>query len=128
MVMAAKPMQIRDRLIQETEGLPEPMITELLNFLQFLKVRSSQNLTPMSNADCLTAKIDYLETVLGIQKGLASFDRREGIAAIEAVNDLRQQFDIPLPPKHQKTELITLLQSWIDEDEEEEHVTGTALL
>jgi hypothetical protein len=88
-------MQIRDRLIQETEGLPEPMLTEVLNFLQFLKARSSHNLAPMSNADYLTAQIDYLETVLGIQKGLVSFDRGEGIPAIEALNSLRHKFDIP---------------------------------
>lgn len=95
MVVAAEPMQVRDRFIQETEGLPEPMLMELLNFLQFLKARSSEMLSPMSNDDYLTARMDYLETILGIQKGLASFDRGEGIPAIEAMNSLRQQFGIP---------------------------------
>jgi hypothetical protein len=88
-------MQIRDRLIQETEGLPEPMLTEVLNFLQFLKARSSQTLTTMSDDDYLTARIDYLEAILGIQKGLASFDRGDGIPSIEALNGLRQKFNIP---------------------------------
>jgi hypothetical protein len=93
--VTAKPIQIRDRLVQETEGLPEPMITELLNFSQFLKARSSHNLAPMSNADYLTAQIDYLETVLGIQKGLVSFDRGDGIPAIEALHSLRQTLNSP---------------------------------
>lgn len=89
-VVAADPMKVRDRLIQETEDLPEAMLTEVLNFLQFLKARSSQNLMPMSDDDYLTARIDYLEAILGIQKGLASFDRGDELQAIEALNSLEK--------------------------------------
>jgi hypothetical protein len=35
------------------------------------------------------------ETILKIQKGLASFDRGEGIPADEALERLRQKYNIP---------------------------------
>ncbi len=96
-------MQLHERLIQETEGLPEPMLVEVLDFLQGLKGRSAQESLPMVNRQALLDRVEYLETVLGIQKGLASFDglrpteghRGEGIPVDEAFESLRQKFNIP---------------------------------
>ena len=102
-------MQLHERLIQETEGLPEPMLVEVLDFLRGLKGRSLQDDLPVivgvasasaeasrnGNRQVLLDRVEYLETVLGIQKGLASFDRGEGIPADEALESLRQKFNIP---------------------------------
>jgi predicted transcriptional regulator len=90
-------MQMHQRLIQETEGLPEPMLVEVLDFLQGLKGRSPNSL-PMIDRQALMERVEYLETVLGIQKGLASFDRGEGIPVDEALDSLRQKFNIPSRP------------------------------
>jgi predicted transcriptional regulator len=86
-------MQVRDRLIQETEGLPEKMLVEMLDFLQVLKGEATT--ADAVSTQALVARVEYLETVLGIQKGLASFDRGEGIPADEALESLRQKYNIP---------------------------------
>jgi hypothetical protein len=88
-------MQMHERLIQEMEGLPEPMLVEVLDFLQGLKGRSAQESLPMIDPQALMDRVEYLDTVLGIQKGLASFDRGEGIPVDEALDSLRQKFNIP---------------------------------
>ncbi len=88
-------MQLHERLIQETEGLPEPMLVEMLYFLRGLKGRSAQDDLPIVDCQVLLDRVEYLETVLGIQKGLASFDRGEGIPVDEAFESLRQKFSIP---------------------------------
>ncbi len=88
-------MQMHERLIQETEGLPEPMLVEVLDFLQGLKGRSADDSLLMIDRQALMDRVEYLETVLGIQKGLASFDRGEGIPVDEAFESLRQKFNIP---------------------------------
>ena len=88
-------MQLHERLIQETEGLPEPMLVEVLDFLQGLKGRSPDDSLPMIDRQALMERVEYLETVLGTQKGLASIDRGEGIPVDEALDSLRQKFNIP---------------------------------
>ncbi len=96
-------MQVRDQLIQETEGLSEPILVEVLDFVQGLKGRSLQTIQESIDRQALMERVEYLETVLGIQKGLASFDglrptaghRGEGIPADEALASLRQKFNIP---------------------------------
>lgn len=88
-------MQMHQRLIQETEGLPESMLVEVLDFLQGLKGLSPDDSLPMIDRQALMERVEYLETVLGIQKGLASFDRGEGIPVDEALDSLRQKFNIP---------------------------------
>ncbi len=96
-------MQLHERLIQETEGLPEPMLVEVLDFLRGLKGRSVQDNLPVIDCQVLLDRVEYLETVLGIQKGLVSFDglrptvghRGEGIPVDEALESLRQKFNIP---------------------------------
>ena len=87
-------MQTRERLIQETEGLSEPLLQEVLIFLQSLKIQSPDS-TTITNETQLLERIDYLETLLGIQKGLESFDRGEGIPAAIALDSLRQKLNIP---------------------------------
>ncbi|TAD92702.1 MAG: prevent-host-death family protein [Oscillatoriales cyanobacterium] len=43
----------------------------------------------------LLERIDYLEAIIGIRKGLESFDRGEGIPVDRAMTALQQQFNIP---------------------------------
>jgi hypothetical protein len=96
-------MQVRDQLIQETEGLSEPILIEVLDFVQGLKERlpfrdvspTLQTIQAPIDRQALIERVEYLETVLGIQKGLASFDRGEGIPVDEALDNLRQKFNIP---------------------------------
>ena len=83
-------MQTRERLIQETEGLSEPLLQEVLIFLQSIKIKSPSK----PNETQLLERIDYLEALLGIQKGLESFDRGEGIPAAIALDSLRQKLNI----------------------------------
>ncbi len=96
-------MQLHGRLIQETEGLSEPLLEEVLIFLQGLKRRSPQDHQIIIDREALLDRVEYLETVLGIQKGLESFDglrptgghRGEGIPVDKAFESLRQKFNIP---------------------------------
>lgn len=88
-------MQVRDQLIQETEGLSESILVEVLDFVQVLKGRSLQTIQEPIDRQALMERVECLETVLGIQKGLASFDRGEGIPVDEALDSLRQKFNIP---------------------------------
>ena len=87
-------MQTRERLIQETEGLSEPLLEEVLKFLQLIKIQPSHSIS-VPDETTLLERIDYLETLLGIQKGLETFDRGEGIPAVDALNSLRQKLNIP---------------------------------
>jgi hypothetical protein len=43
----------------------------------------------------LLEHIDYREALIGIRKGLETFDRGEGIPAERAMTALQQQFNIP---------------------------------
>jgi hypothetical protein len=88
-------MPVRDCLIQETEGLPESMLTKVLDFLQALKGASGPTSAVTMERQALEARVEYLETILGIQNSLASFDRGEGMPAATALDSLREQFQIP---------------------------------
>lgn len=43
----------------------------------------------------LLERIDYLETIVGIRKGLDEFERGEGIPANQALATLQQKYNIP---------------------------------
>jgi hypothetical protein len=85
-------MTIKELLIQEIDTTPDELLAALLRLVRELK--SSQN-SQLNIYEQLLERIDYLEAIIGIRKGLESFDRGEGIPAERAMNMLQQQFNIP---------------------------------
>jgi hypothetical protein len=88
-------MTIKELLLQEIDSTPEEMLTELLSLVRSLK--SSPN-SQLNIYEQLLERIDYLEAIIGIRKGLESFSRGEGIPADQAMTVLQQQFNIPPRP------------------------------
>ncbi|MCU0547060.1 MAG: hypothetical protein MUE44_33695 [Oscillatoriaceae cyanobacterium Prado104] len=85
-------MTIKELLIQEIDTTPDELLAALLRLVRELK--SSQN-SQLNIYEQLLERIDYLEAIIGIRKGLESFDRGEGIPAERAMKMLQQQFNIP---------------------------------
>lgn len=85
-------MTIKELLLQEIDNTPNEHLEVLLNFLRSLKTTSLQ--TPSTYRELLE-RIDYLEAIVGIRKGLDEFEGGEGISAEEALETLKQKFNIP---------------------------------
>lgn len=85
-------MTIKELLLQEIDNSPNEHLEVLLNFLRSLKTTSLQ--TPSTYRELLE-RIDYLEAIVGIRKGLDEFEGGEGIPAEEALETLKQKFNIP---------------------------------
>ncbi|MEL6166660.1 MAG: prevent-host-death family protein [Cyanobacteria bacterium J06641_2] len=85
-------MTIKELLLQEIDNTPNEHLEVLLNFLRSLKTTPQQ--TPSTYQELLE-RIDYLEAIVGIRKGLDEFERGEGIQAEEALKTLKQKFNIP---------------------------------
>lgn len=67
-----------------------------------------------------------LDLPLELEQRLLCEAERQGMPADECVSQLLDQY---LPPKDRRAELISLLQSWIDEgDAEEQKETGEYLI
>lgn len=88
-------MTIKELLLQEIESTPDDLLSDLLSLVRSLKSASNQQLNLYEQ---LLERIDYLEAIIGIRKGLESFDRGEGIPADQAMTALQQQFNIPPRP------------------------------
>ncbi len=88
-------MTIKELLIQEIDSTPDELLTELLSLVRSLK---SSPHSQLNIYEQLLERIDYLEAVIGIRKGLESFSRGEGIPADQAMTALQQQFNIPSRP------------------------------
>lgn len=86
-------MTIQELLWQEIENTPAESLEYLLNFLRLVK--TNQQLATYQE---LLERVDYLEAIIGIQKGLEEFDRGEGIPAEQALVALQQKLSIPLRP------------------------------
>jgi hypothetical protein len=85
-------MSNRELLLQEIANTPDELLTDVITFVQNIKT------TPEPGSDHYTAlldRIDYLEAIVGIRKGLEEFDRGEGILAATALAGLQQRFNIP---------------------------------
>ncbi|ALB42229.1 MULTISPECIES: hypothetical protein [unclassified Anabaena] len=85
-------MTIKELLLQEIDNTPNELLEDLLSFLQSLKTTSKQ---PLSTYQELLERIDYLETIVGIRKGLDEFKQGEGIPADQALATLKNKFNIP---------------------------------
>jgi hypothetical protein len=60
-------MTIKELLLQEIDNTSNELLEELLRFLKSLKAAPQQ---PIATYRELLERIDYLETVVGIRKGL----------------------------------------------------------
>ena len=85
-------MTIKELLLQEIDNTTNELLEDLLSFLQSLKTTQKQ---PLSTYQELLERIDYLETIVGIRKGLDEFKQGEGIPADQALATLKNKFNIP---------------------------------
>ena len=85
-------MTIKELLLQEIDSTPDELLTDLLSLVRSLKSSPNRQLNIYEQ---LLERIDYLEAIIGIRKGLESFDQGEGIPADQAMTSLQQQFNIP---------------------------------
>lgn len=85
-------MTIKELLLQEIDNTPSELLEDVLGFLQSLKTTPKQSLATYQE---LLERIDYLEAIVGIRKGLDEFERGEGIPADQALANLQQKFNIP---------------------------------
>lgn len=67
------------------------VLDSVLEFLRFINAHPAQNIDTAQ-------RIDTLETIIGIRKGLEEFDRGEGIPAAQALEDLQHRLNIPPKP------------------------------
>jgi hypothetical protein len=86
-------MTIKELLLQEIDNSPKELLEDLLGFLHSLKTTPKSSLGTYQE---LLERIDYLEAIVGIRKGLDEFNQGQGIPAEEALATLKNQFNIPL--------------------------------
>jgi hypothetical protein len=84
-------MTKREQLLQELEHTSDDILDSVLEFLRFINAHPAQNIDTAQ-------RIDTLETIIGIRKGLEEFDRGEGIPAAQALEDLQHRLNIPPRP------------------------------
>jgi len=85
-------MTIKELLLQEIDNTPNEILEDLFSFLQSLKTDPKH---PLNTYRELLERIDYLEAIVGIRKGLDEFDQGQGIPAEQALASLQQKFNIP---------------------------------
>ncbi len=85
-------MTIKELLLQEIESTPDELLNDLLVILKSLKATPHDATATYAE---LLERIDYLEAVVGIRKGLEEFDRGEGIPEEEAFERLQHKLNIP---------------------------------
>ena len=88
-------MTIKELLIKEIDNTPSDLLEDLFSFLKTLKSPSQY---PSASYQELLDRIDYLEAIVGIRKGLDEFAQGKGIPADRAFADLQQKLDIPPRP------------------------------
>jgi hypothetical protein len=85
-------MTIKQLLLQEIDNAPKEVLEDLLGFLESLKTAPKQ---PLATYGQLLERIDYLETIVGIRKGLDEFEQGEGIPSDQALAALQHKLGIP---------------------------------
>ena len=85
-------MTIKELLLQEIDNSPKELLEDLLGFLHSLKTTPKSSLGTYQE---LLERIDYLEAIVGIRKGLDEFERGEGIPADQVLATLQQKYNIP---------------------------------
>jgi hypothetical protein len=85
-------MTIKELLLQEIDSAPNELLEDVLGFLRSLKTSPENSRHTYRE---LLERIDYLEAIVGIRKGLDEFNRGEGIPADIALATLQQKLRIP---------------------------------
>jgi hypothetical protein len=85
-------MTIKELLLQEIDSTPNELLEDVLGFLRSLKTDPEHSRYTYRE---LLERIDYLEAIVGIRKGLDEFDRGEGIPADIALATLQRKLSIP---------------------------------
>ncbi|HBE21691.1 MAG TPA: prevent-host-death family protein [Cyanobacteria bacterium UBA11149] len=85
-------MTIKELLIQEIDSTPDELLADILSLVRSLKSPPHRQI---NSYEQLLNRIDYLEAIIGIRKGIESFERGEGIPVDKAMTVLQQQFNIP---------------------------------
>jgi len=88
-------MTLKELLLQEINSTPNEQIEDLFGLVKSLKATTK---TPIATYRELLERIDYLEAIVGIRKGLDEFDQGKGIPAEQALATLQQKFSIPPRP------------------------------
>jgi hypothetical protein len=88
-------MTLKELLLQEINSTPNEQIENLFGFVKSLKAPTK---TPLATYRELLERIDYLEAIVGIRKGLDEFDQGKGIPAEQALATLQQKLSIPPRP------------------------------
>ncbi len=88
-------MTIKELVLQEIDSTPNELLEDVLGFLKSLKTTSKPSLVTYQE---LLERIDYLEAIVGIRKGLDEFEKGEGIPIEQALANLQQKFNIPPRP------------------------------
>jgi hypothetical protein len=84
-------MTKREQLLQELENTSDDVLDSVLEFLRFINAHPAQSIDSAQ-------RLDALETIIGIRKGLEEFDRGEGIPAAQALKELQHRLNIPSRP------------------------------
>jgi hypothetical protein len=85
-------MTIKELLLLEIDNTPNEILEDIFNFLKSLKTTPKQTIATYRE---LLERIDYLEAVVGIRKGLEEFEQGKGIPADQALLSLQNKFNIP---------------------------------
>ncbi|MEE3715748.1 hypothetical protein V2H45_03190 [Tumidithrix elongata RA019] len=85
-------MTFKELLLQEIDSTPNELLEDLFAFLKSLKATPKQS-QPTYNE--LLDRVDYLEAIVGIRKGLDEFERGLGIPVEQALANLQEKFSIP---------------------------------
>jgi hypothetical protein len=88
-------MTIRELLLQEIDSTPSEVLEDLLDFLRSHKTSPQKSIATYRE---LLERIDYLEAIVGIQRGLDEFEQGEGIPAEQALATLQHKLNIPPRP------------------------------
>jgi len=88
-------MTIKELLWQEIETTPAEWLEDLLNFLKAFKTDPKHHFATYQK---LLDRIDYLEAIVGIRKGLEELDRGKGIPAEEALATLKHKLQMSPRP------------------------------
>jgi hypothetical protein len=88
-------MTIRELLLQEINSTTDQQLENVLSFLKSLKKDPTHSFVSYRE---LLDRIDYLEAIVGIRKGLDEFDQGQGIPAQEALETLQHKLNIPPRP------------------------------
>lgn len=89
-------MTTKELLLQEIAEAPESLLASLLGIAQVLKAEQADD--QADTVAALLQRIDYLEAVVGIRKGLAEFEQGQGIPAGQAFMSLEERLSIPPRP------------------------------